>query len=253
MLEQAEPFTPPEHLVSLLRQIAASIAPDEGENWVLEYAHHHTTRLAFDLDVVMKNAMQGAKILEYGAVPLLLTAAVKALGHEVESIDIAPERFGRAIAQLNLAVQKVNIELEPVPFHDNSFDVVIFNELFEHLRINPVFTLKEVHRVLKRGGKLLLSTPNLRSLDGIKHFLIDNLSYSCSSDLYEQYRKLDTIGHMGHVREYTTREVIEFLHRIGFRVDSLLWRGAYSSRVRKAIVRIAPNLRPFFSVIATKS
>jgi SAM-dependent methyltransferase len=249
---QVEPFAPPERLLSLLKRIGRSIAPDDGDNWVAEYAEYHTTRLAFDLDIVVKNATQGAKILEYGAVPLLLTAAVRTLGHDIESIDIAPERFGRAIAQWNLVVRKVNVEVEPVPFNDNSFDVVIFNELFEHLRINPVFTLKEVHRVLKREGKLLLSTPNLRSLDGIKHLLLDNLSYSCSPGLYEQYEKLDTIGHMGHVREYTTREVIEFLGRIGFRVESLVWRGTYKSRVRRAIVHVAPNLRPFFSVVAEK-
>jgi len=48
---------------------------------------------------------------------------------------------------------------EGLQFPDNFFDVVYERNLFEHLQ-NPGFHLKEVYRVLKEKGKLVLITDN---------------------------------------------------------------------------------------------
>lgn len=53
--------------------------------------------------------------------------------------------------------------VEALPFRDGAFDVVIATELIEHVRY-PATMLREVHRVLRAGGELLLSTPNAASL-----------------------------------------------------------------------------------------
>lgn len=49
-----------------------------------------------------------------------------------------------------------------LPFEDDFFDVVITGEIIEHI-FDTDFFLREVHRVLKPGGKLLISTPNIAS------------------------------------------------------------------------------------------
>lgn len=49
-----------------------------------------------------------------------------------------------------------------IPFRDNSLDVVLAFELVEHLR-EPEKSLKEIRRVLKKGGILLLTTPTPKS------------------------------------------------------------------------------------------
>ena len=133
-----------------------------------------------------------------------------------------------------------------------SFDAVIFNELFEHLRVNPVFTLSEVLRIMKPNGILTLSTPNLRSLDGIRNFLFHDRAYSCASGIYLEYMKLQTIGHMGHVREYTRTEVIEFLQSIGFELTAIIYRGEYENRLKRALIGVMPRLSPFVTYIARK-
>jgi len=47
----------------------------------------------------------------------------------------------------------------PLTLKDNSVDIVIAGEIIEHL-INPFRFLKEINRILKKGGELILSTPN---------------------------------------------------------------------------------------------
>ena len=50
--------------------------------------------------------------------------------------------------------------LNPFPFEDNFFDIVFAGEVIEHT-IDDSFFLSEVKRVLKPGGILILTTPNL--------------------------------------------------------------------------------------------
>lgn len=48
---------------------------------------------------------------------------------------------------------------ENIPFPDKSFDVVTLLEVIEHVK-NPESALKEIHRVLKDDGLLVMSTPD---------------------------------------------------------------------------------------------
>ncbi len=50
-------------------------------------------------------------------------------------------------------------DLEQLPFPENSFDLVISRSVVEHLS-NPGRVFGEFHRILKPGGKVILSTPN---------------------------------------------------------------------------------------------
>lgn len=56
-----------------------------------------------------------------------------------------------------------NFENGIIPFPDNHFDIVIANQVFEHLK-NIYHLMDEINRVLKVGGILLFSVPNLASL-----------------------------------------------------------------------------------------
>ncbi|MDA8019275.1 MAG: class I SAM-dependent methyltransferase [Thermoanaerobaculia bacterium] len=251
---RAAPHRPPDRWLSLLDESARRIRPDDAqlESWFAAYVHNHRHRLAMDLQLLAEHVEPGAQVLEYGAVPLLLTTALADNGYDVTGLDLAPERFASSIAEVGLEVTRCDIETEPVPFSDSSFDLVLFNELFEHLRIDPIFTLGEMLRVLRPGGTLLLSTPNLRSLRGLKNLLLHNQAHAVSGGVFEQWQKLGTLGHMGHVREYTVREVCDFLGHLGLRVERIVYRGGHGRGVVGLVERLAPSLRPFFTVEATR-
>jgi SAM-dependent methyltransferase len=254
-VREAESRKAPEESLRLIDGIVARIRPDDPslEAWFAAYAGRHRSRLAADLRLVERHVAPGARVLECGAVPPVLTAALAARGYRVSAVDLRPDRFATAIRELALDVVRCDVERERVPFADAAFDAVLFNEIFEHLRIDPIATLREVHRVLAPAGRLLLSTPNLRSLRGLRQLLVHNRGHAVSGDVYDQYEKLQTLGHMGHVREYTTREVEEFLSRLGFRVETTVFRGGHGRGLVGLAERLLPLLRPFFSVVAAKA
>ena len=254
MLKESEPRRAPEPMFEMLDHLAMDVQPEDEElgRWFARYYATHRARLAADLHIITAHLDINATILEYGAVPLLITAALSQIGFGVTGLDIAPQRFAGAIDRASLDVRRCDVETEPVPFASETFDAVLFNELFEHLRINPIFTLSEAHRVLAPGGTLLLSTPNLRSWRGLRNLLVHNLGHASSGGVYEQFEKLDTLGHMGHVREYTSREVSEFLARIGFKIEITIFRGGHGAGVVGLAERLLPDLRPFFTILAKK-
>jgi len=254
MIREIEPFNIELEILNLVKSCFDILSPEDSQHcvWFKNYAKYHAMRIAFDYKIIKENVKKDSKILEFGSIPLLLTAALVKKNYRITGLDIDPGRFKVAIDNLGIKVIKCDIEQELLPIDNNKYDVVIFNELFEHLRINPNFTMREVYRILKPSGMLILSTPNLRSLKGIINFLIFNYAFSSENDVFKQYEKIDNLGHMGHVREYTSREIIDFLDNSGFIVDKLIYRGGTNSRKARFIYLIFPFLRPFISCIARK-
>lgn len=58
----------------------------------------------------------------------------------------------------------LDLNVEPLPFKDNSVDCVFTYHLLEHLD-HYLFALGEIHRVLKHGGRLLIGVPYVTSTE----------------------------------------------------------------------------------------
>src|SRR5579863_8335042 len=247
-------FRPSASALDLVDACSQDAAPEYRDllQWHTAYVANHRLRIAHDLDIIKDRVPMTSRILEFGSIPLLLTTALTRYGYQVSGCDIAPERYFSAIRSGGLDVVKCDVEIERLPFANESFDAVVFNELFEHLRINPIFTLSEVLRVMKPDAILMLSSPNLKSLGGIRNFLFRGKAFSCSGDMYAEYKKLTDIGHMGHVREYTPTEVVEFLTAVGFEVGAMVFRGEYAGMLSRTLIGLMPSLSPFVSYVARK-
>jgi SAM-dependent methyltransferase len=149
-----------------------------------------------------------------------------------------------------------DLDVDRVPADDSSFDCVIMNEVFEHLRINLIASMREVLRILRPNGLLLLSTPNLRSVQGINNLLRKQEAYSSMGGIFNNYSYLEKLGVMGHVREYTSKEVMDFLKQIGFEIEGVIYRGRYSGswlwELSQQFTRVRPEFKPYFSIVARK-
>lgn len=202
----------------VFKAVEQSIQNDTSElsAWSQNYFRFHHERYEYDLKAINQYYSEG-KMLEIGSAPYHLTSILKKKGLPVTGVDIDPERQASFIEANDLNIVKCNIEQEKLPFEDDSFHYIIFNEIFEHLRINPIQTLREVNRVLHPDGTMILSTPNLYSVRNVVHLLMGR----GFDNPYEQFRKLETIGHMGHVREYSVKQVKDFLENTGFKVHKV--------------------------------
>ncbi|MFW5804499.1 MAG: class I SAM-dependent methyltransferase [bacterium] len=188
-------------------------------SWSNEYFFKHKKRYAGDLKIINEVHKEGA-ILEIGAAPYHMTVALKILGFPVTAVDVDPSRFSEYLKIHDLNVIKCDIENEKLPFNDNHFKLIIFNEVFEHLRINPIATLKELNRILHPNGKFIISTPNLYAIENILYYI----SGKGFDNAYKQFSKLETIGHMGHVRIYTSKQIKKFLKNCGYKVERTMFR-----------------------------
>lgn len=105
-----------------------------------------------------------------------------------------------------------NTENDPFPFEVSSFDVVVFCEIIEHLLMDPVAVLREIKRVLKPNGKLILSTPNVARLENV-------LRLAVGANIYDPYSGHGPYGR--HNREYTKHELFSLLDYLGFTLEIL--------------------------------
>jgi SAM-dependent methyltransferase len=87
-------------------------------------------------------------------------------GFSVRGADLFPERYHVEGATCD----SVDIT-QPLPYEDGSFDGVLHSEGIEHIS-DQVSVLHELARVLKPGGALIVTTPNLLHLEGRLAFLL---------------------------------------------------------------------------------
>jgi len=72
-------------------------------------------------------------------------------------IEIWEERF-KDCERLGYHMHWCDIDVEKLPFEDETFDVVVASHVMEHLK-NREFALREMYRVLKNNGLLIVGTP----------------------------------------------------------------------------------------------
>jgi SAM-dependent methyltransferase len=129
--------------------------PDTPASSGPDRAHRMARMLAAALD----DAPAPARILDLGCGDgaAASLAAQRNPGHHLIGFDWSAGALGRA-RRLGLTVVRSGVD--PIPVASCSVDVVIMSELIEHL-VDTDSALDEVFRVLRPGGSLLLSTPNL--------------------------------------------------------------------------------------------
>lgn len=216
--------------------------------WWGDYLQFQHARFLDSLEFVDRDA----EILEVGSAPGQFTILLDRLGYKVQGVDIDPERLAPIWKKHGITVAQADIEKERLPFPDESFDLVLFMEILEHLRLNPLHALREVRRVLKPNGRIVLSTPNITPLHRLRFFI----GKSYLDHPLETFGKLESLGHGGHIRLYSLEEIQDVLREIGFRALSHAYRGelpvGWKPKLYMALHPHKQHFRFYIVVIGTK-
>jgi SAM-dependent methyltransferase len=219
-METAAPVAVP------IEYIAGWTPPDEGARG---YLKTHQTRLEKTLAITPPGTGSD-RVLEMGAYLQITPALRTRLGYgEVRGCyyGLAGETHHREVTSesgetFSCEVDLFNAELDPFPYADQHFKTVLCCELLEHLPTDPMYMMGEINRILKPGGYLVLTTPNIASLRSIAAVLQGFHPQLFSTYLRPQEGEKDARHH----REYTSMEIRQLLENSGFEV-TLLETGAF--------------------------
>jgi len=111
----------------------------------------------------------------------------------VLSIGGGPGRNRKTIVNLNIDTYP-NVEIvgdaHNLPFKDNSVDGVVINAVLEHLEY-PAVAVREIYRVLKKGGFVLAETPFLQHYHGYP-FHFQNYTVTGHNMLFQKFKILES-------------------------------------------------------------
>jgi SAM-dependent methyltransferase len=160
------------------------------------------------------------KLLEIGANPYFMSLLLRRFtqyqvmytNYFGSSFESQSEQvlITRQRERLSIPFQNINVEKEPLPFDDDTFDVILLCEVIEHFTEDPLYALLNISRVLKPGGSLILTTPNVARLENVARLL-------AGENIYDPYSGYGPYGR--HNREYTMEELSRLLIHAGFKIE----------------------------------
>jgi len=121
---------------------------------------------------------------------------------------------------VDLPFDHFDVEAERFPYEDESFDVVFFCEVIEHMTNDPLTALREINRVLRPGGRLILTTPNAARLENVARLV-------AGANLYDPYSGYGPHGR--HNREYIMHELYRMLQWCGFELEKQFTADVYEN------------------------
>jgi len=149
------------------------------------------------------------KLLDIGCADGSYAAYVgEKLKAETYGVDISAHAIKKAKTRLDQAVR--GDVSKRLPFTDASFELIFVLEVIEHI-YDTDYLLSEIRRVLKPCGVVIISTPNLASLQNRIRLAFNH---------YPQYLEYSTAG-AGHIHLYTSKVLARQMKAHGLKLVKL--------------------------------
>ncbi|MBA3889499.1 MAG: class I SAM-dependent methyltransferase [Gemmatimonadaceae bacterium] len=209
-----------------------------------------------ELATIGREAGRPLSVLDVGCWDGKATVAYRStLQGPAAGVEVYPGPAAEARAK-EIDVAEVDVEAGRMPWPDGQFDVIVANQVFEHLK-NVWLPMGEIGRLLAPNGTLVFSVPNLASFH---NRVMLAFGYQPSS--------IRTFG--PHVRGFTYRQAREFVEYGGFlevirtrgvgfyplparlaSVPANLWVGGCHTPILVARRNAAPETPPPWESLAT--
>ncbi|HEX9901420.1 MAG TPA: class I SAM-dependent methyltransferase [Acidobacteriota bacterium] len=159
----ADPRLPKQELMKRYRSkeffaeylAALNAAPDAYD---LDHVRRH---YSIPLGLLGRPPRSGARVLDAGCGPGFFIRAAAENGWAVEGVEVAEAAVVYARNVVGVPVQEGAFEEAVLPA--GAYDAVTFLDILEHVR-DPRAVLEKACRILRPGGKIVVSTPDYRSL-----------------------------------------------------------------------------------------
>ncbi len=149
------------------------------------------------------------KILEVGCGVGGFAAQLLREDREIWGIEPFEEAFKQAESKLDKVINKaVEEAIDELP--DDFFDVIIFNDVLEHL-LHPKDVLIALKAKLSKTGCIVTSIPNVRFIKNLYHVL-----------LQKDWKYADSgILDYTHLRFFTKKSMISLFSDAGYKIETL--------------------------------
>jgi hypothetical protein len=210
------------------------LSPDySSQKYIDEYLMPHMRRFHITVRMLETIAAPTMRVIDVGSYGSLVPALKGILGL-MQIVITTPRQENKSASedtcladarkgdQFHFRVDRFDLE-GPFPYSDESFDIVIFTEVLEHLSVDPMHTLSEINRITKTGGWILLSTPSCTSAKSIVRILRGS-----NPNCYPVYTKQPSRDR--HNREYTPSEMRQLLAACGYEITTFEAIDVYNDR-----------------------
>ncbi len=125
----------------------------------------------------------------------------------IGGVELSDDAASRAKDRLDFFLAG-NIEKIEMPFEKGSFDLILCLDVLEHL-VDPWLTVKRLSLLLKPGGAIIVSLPNIMHRSAILPLLLNDRWDYVPSGILDRT----------HLRFFTRKTIVEMLENIGLYVD----------------------------------
>lgn len=193
----------------------------------LNYGRHHVRRF-------LERAAPYDRVVDLGAgTGVDLEAALEVCpGAEVLAVEVHPPYAG-PLEERGWKVLRLDIERDALPLPDASVDVVVANQILEHVK-EIFWIFHQVSRVLAEGGHFIVGVPNLASLHNRLLLLLGRQPTALHL-------------HSAHVRGFTRAGLLRFLDEAAPGLYRLADRGGsnfypFPPLLARPLARLLPSL-----------
>jgi len=110
--------------------------------------------------------------------------------------------------EMKISAKFFLVDILNLPFENNSFDIIFFNHVIEHIN-NDLFALENIYRITKKGGIVIVGTPN-------EGALMWKFAYAIEPRVK---KKTD------HVNFYTSKSLSNLVLKAGFKIKHIEYMG----------------------------
>lgn len=207
-----------------IKETAIPVEATEGND--VAYWQTHCERFYRSAKLFLQNIdTPPVRVLDIGSHFLHFACLLRELGFEVWGGDVQEfanhpkiqERAARFVIH-NRVIEPVG-RCRELPYETNQFDTVFLMETVEHWNANPSGLLKEVYRILRPHGTLVVSTPNFYGYHSFGQRVIRLLTGGGGYQPVEDIIQHQNFSH--HWKEYSRQELCNLFGMFGFRIHFL--------------------------------